>query len=72
MSNPTKITAVPVRDIREGDEFYDGLDHVWTAVDDARFAGRTVTVRVQFAKDGGVDSRAWDDADHTLMIQRGV
>jgi hypothetical protein len=45
---------------------------VWTAVEDARFAGRTVTVRVQFAKDGGVDSRAWDDADHTLMIQRGV
>jgi hypothetical protein len=68
----TKITAVPVRDLRAGDEFHDGPDHVWTAVDDARFAGRTVTVRVQYAKDGGIDSRTWDDADHTLTIRREV
>jgi hypothetical protein len=66
----SKITAIPVRDLTEGDEFHDGAKHIWTVVEGARFAGRTVTVRVQYAADGGVETRTWDDADHTLTVQR--
>ena len=65
----TKITAVPVRNIKKGDTFVDDGRSVWTAFADAKTDATGTVLRVQFP-DGGLDFRQWDDADHALPIRR--
>jgi hypothetical protein len=67
----SKITAVPVRDLQEGDQLLHHGQVAWTARYDARFAGRKVTVQVQ-RRDGKFGTERWDDPEHVVTIQRGA